>query len=456
MLTREGPGPRPRGGRTGGAPAFHDQAVFQCRDAGAGARPGRQSEASRAQPAVSGAARSTGGGGCAMRRGCCRCSALFLLLLPMLWAPEASRGRDTAHGRDLSVCGLGRADLRVARAGWRRGCRRRRAERRPTAEGRGRLMMPFNLLVLVCLAYVIFLFLVAFVVERRAARGRAGLVALAAGLHAVAVDLLHGLDVLRRGRLCGAVGAGVSDDLSWPDAGVRRLVVGVAQAGADRAAAARDLDRRPDFQPLWQVEPAGRDRDADRGGGGDALYRAATAIGDAVVWGLCQRHAGGLGDARPRQRPRSGWRRGWRCSPFCSAPAIWMPTSSTTASSRRLRSRRWSSWWRCWRWGCSWSGGWRRGLAAMIDADRCLADRRLGVAAGALGRADLSVGGGGDLPAAHVSGDGGRKRRRAASGHAQAGPFRCICSLMSLFVVPIAVMGLERMLPEGRTPTCSC
>lgn len=34
--------------------------------------------------------------------------------------------------------------------------------------------MPFNLLVLICLLYVAFLFLVAFVVERRAATGRLG------------------------------------------------------------------------------------------------------------------------------------------------------------------------------------------------------------------------------------------------------------------------------------------
>ncbi|MDP3961393.1 MAG: sodium:solute symporter, partial [Pseudorhodobacter sp.] len=34
--------------------------------------------------------------------------------------------------------------------------------------------MPFNILVLACLAYVIFLFLVAFLVERRAAQGEAG------------------------------------------------------------------------------------------------------------------------------------------------------------------------------------------------------------------------------------------------------------------------------------------
>ena len=34
--------------------------------------------------------------------------------------------------------------------------------------------MPFNILVLTCLAYVIFLFLVAFVVERKASRGTLG------------------------------------------------------------------------------------------------------------------------------------------------------------------------------------------------------------------------------------------------------------------------------------------
>ena len=34
--------------------------------------------------------------------------------------------------------------------------------------------MPFNILVLTCLTYVIFLFLVAFVVERRALRGGVG------------------------------------------------------------------------------------------------------------------------------------------------------------------------------------------------------------------------------------------------------------------------------------------
>jgi hypothetical protein len=78
----------------------------------------------------------------------------------------------------------------------------------------------------------------------------------------------------------GAVGYAARSGLEFltiyfgPDAGLCRLVVAAAQAGADRAAIPGDLDCRPDLGAVRQVEHAGGDRHADRGGGGDALYRA--------------------------------------------------------------------------------------------------------------------------------------------------------------------------------------
>jgi hypothetical protein len=81
-------------------------------------------------------------------------------------------------------------------------------------------MLTFNILVLACLTYVIFLFMVAFAVEKRAERGRIGWLRSPAGLHAFAVGLLHRLDLLWRGRLCGPFGAGVHDHLPRADTGV--------------------------------------------------------------------------------------------------------------------------------------------------------------------------------------------------------------------------------------------
>ena len=118
--------------------------------------------------------------------------------------------------------------------------------------------------------------------EARRARWR-GLAALAHRVHAVAVDLLHRLDVLRRRRLCGAVGAGISDDLSRPLAGDDRLVVGGTKAGADRQGAPHHLGRRSGVVALWQIHADRRHRHGDGGGGGDALHRAAVAVDHPVV-----------------------------------------------------------------------------------------------------------------------------------------------------------------------------
>ncbi len=141
--------------------------------------------------------------------------------------------------------------------------------------------------------------------------GRAGkLAALVGHLHAVAVGLLHGLDLLRGSGLCRALGARVHDHLSWPHAGFRGLVGHAAQTRADRARASSDVHRRPDFRALWQVEPAWRDRHASMHRGRHALYRAATSVHRHILHGLC--------------------RRGWHGPSL--APAIWTPTSSTTGS----------------------------------------------------------------------------------------------------------------------------
>ncbi len=101
---------------------------------------------------------------------------LFLLLLPMLWSPERRWRTADGAGRGLPVSGLGRADRGRAAAGARaRRCLTRLHEGRARGRrrGAGGLMVPFNILVLVCLTYVVGLFLVAFMVERRARAGDA-------------------------------------------------------------------------------------------------------------------------------------------------------------------------------------------------------------------------------------------------------------------------------------------
>jgi hypothetical protein len=62
-----------------------------------------------------------------------------------------------------------------------------------------------------------------------------------------------------------------------------------------------------------------------------------------------------------------------------------------------------------------------------------------------LGGADLPVGGGLPVPAADLPGDGGRECRRAPLATA-AWAFPLYLFLISLFVVPIAVVGLA-LLP---------
>ena len=93
--------------------------------------------------------------------------------------------------------------------------------------------MSFNLLVLTCLAYVALLFAVASVAERSAEEGRAGWLRSPLVYTLSLFGLLHGLDLLRRGRICGPrSGAGIYDNLPWPDFGIRGLVGDAAQTGA--------------------------------------------------------------------------------------------------------------------------------------------------------------------------------------------------------------------------------
>ena len=80
-------------------------------------------------------------------------------------------------------------------------------------------MLSFDGLVAVCVIYR-----GALVRDRpswpRSARGRQGALAeFARHLHAEPVDLHHGLDLLRGGRIGGAQRAGVPDDLPRADAG---------------------------------------------------------------------------------------------------------------------------------------------------------------------------------------------------------------------------------------------
>ena len=255
--------------------------------------------------------------------------------------------------------------------------------------------------------------------------------AIAACLHAVFVDLLHGLDVLRRGWLCRAVGVGVSDHLPWADVGVYRLVVGFAQAGAHRAAAAGDINCRSDIVALWQIQPFGRDGDGNGGGGGHALYCAATAIGHAFVWGVCIGCAGRLGTDRPERHGDLGGGGAGLVHRF-----VWHPQSGCKgAAPRRGDGHRGGSRGQA----CGIAGGGNfcglglGGRACRYGAAHYgIEDCRVGTAAGAVVWDHLSGRGCGDLPAADVSGSGGGRRRRATSGAGQLG-----VSAVSVFDEPV-------------------
>ena len=125
------------------------------------------------------------------------------------------------------------------------------------------------------------------------AGGAARLAALGLGLYAVALDLLHRLDLLRRRRRGGARRARIPRDLSRSLAGVLRLVVDPAQDGPHRPPSPADLDRRPDLLALRQERDAGGARHHHHAPGHHALHRPAAAIGDALIRGADDRGGGG-------------------------------------------------------------------------------------------------------------------------------------------------------------------
>ncbi len=222
-------------------------------------------------------------------------------------------------------------------------------------------MVPFNILVLVCLTYVIGLFLVAFMVERRAA---------ARALPWLRSPLVYTLSLsiyCTAWTFYGAVGYAARSGLEF-----LTIYLGPTLVFVGWWWVLRKLVRIGQAQRVTSIA----DLISSRYGKSNLLGVIVTII--AVVaatpyialqlqsvtlsFGVfASRRRRRAGRCRTARRPRSGWRWGWRCSPSCSARATWMPTSSITASSPPSRSRRWSSWWRCWRWGSSWSGGWPAG-----------------------------------------------------------------------------------------------
>jgi len=106
-------------------------------------------------------------------------------------------------------------------------------------------------------------------------------------LHFVVVYLLYGVDILRRGWIRSSVGAGIRDNLSWPDACHGGLVVDFAQTCAHRAKPADHVHRRLDFIPLWQIDQAWHGRHNHGRCRINALYRAAITISYTILRGLC-------------------------------------------------------------------------------------------------------------------------------------------------------------------------
>ncbi len=179
--------------------------------------------------------------------------------------------------------GVWAAADRCSPGGWRAGWPRprgRAAEARPAAgspgPAAGRLMLSANLVLATALLYVALLFGVAFLRRPARAPGPPGLAAVAGHLHAVDLDLLHLLDLLRRGRLGRAQRAGVRDHLPrarrWSSsAGGCSCASWCASASCHRITSIADmLSSR-----YGKSAGAGRAGDADRGGRLHALHRAA-------------------------------------------------------------------------------------------------------------------------------------------------------------------------------------
>ena len=113
-----------------------------------------------------------------------------------------------------------------------------------------------NLLIGVCLAYVIALFAVAFGPERASMQGRA-LVAISDDLHTVAVDLLHRVDILRRRGLCGTIWFGVCHNLPWAQSCFAGVVVGFTKTGAHWPCTACHINCGFDLVSVQEIKRVG-------------------------------------------------------------------------------------------------------------------------------------------------------------------------------------------------------
>ena len=190
-------------------------------------------------------------------------------------------------------------------------------------------MATLNILVLVCVFYVIFLFVVAFAADRAALRGRG------TWLRSPLVYTLSLSIYCTAWTFYGAVGFAARSGLEFVTIylgptlvmvgwwwGLRKLVrVGPLASGSPRSPTCSVV-------PVWQVEYAGGLRDHSGGAGRHALYRAATAIDYPVILRSLLRsraddNSGGL--ASEGSTACSGSRHlAWPLfARSCSAPVIW-------------------------------------------------------------------------------------------------------------------------------------
>ncbi len=214
----------------------------------------------------------------------------------------------------------------------------------------------------------------------------------------------------------------------------------------------------PDPRPGREIEPAGGHRDADRGHRVDPLYRAAAAIGAPVP-----------STSSPPTSPTVPMRARWGTalwvaaglarSPSCSAPANQSADERhhgvVTAIALEAVVKL-AAFVRC---DCFVSGAGRRayGHAGAHRPCRRRSRRGAGLAAQArpLDRADPGVRRRHPDPAAHVSRSWWSRPRTRSACMSAGWAFPAYLFVMSLFVLPIAVMGRE-LLPAGRTRTSMC
>ena len=202
-------------------------------------------------------------------------------------------------------------------------------------------MSSLNTVILAAIGYALFLFLIAFLSDRR---DRPRWLNSPRGLHLVDLGLLHVLDVLS-----ARSGSAARNGLEFVTIYLGPTLVFIgwwfcpAQTGAHPAGASHHLHRRPDLLALRQEHQSGHAGDDHRGGRHDPLHRLA-ATGGQHVFHRGQQSRGHRPDRGIQRCPLShrllGGRGDGGLHDLFGTRKVG-PTNATMVSSPPLPSRRW-------------------------------------------------------------------------------------------------------------------